>query len=106
MAHRDFTSIIIDNSIGPSVTIGDATINFKAGQPLTAVLRLLDEAHEGNALIRSQDYLRAAVHADSAETLEAVFPKITAVGLSELVEWVAQEYSGFPTENSPASSPS
>lgn len=101
---RDFSHILLDDSIeGPSITIGDTTIRFKSKQPLGAVLLLIDESTNNNALARSQDYLRSSAMPDSVEALNEVFGRITAEGLGEIVEWLAQAYTGFPTETSPDS---
>jgi hypothetical protein len=100
---RDFSHILVDDGVdGPSITIGDSTVRFKSKQPLGAVIMLIDESVVGNALTRSQDYLRASVLPEDTGALESAFNKITAEGLGEIVEWLAQAYTGFPTANSPA----
>jgi hypothetical protein len=99
---RDFSHILIGDGVGPSITIGDTTVRFREKQALAAVVQLIDETTTTNALTRSKDYLRLSVLAEDAEALESVFDRITAEGLSEVVEWVAQAYTGFPTETSAA----
>jgi hypothetical protein len=105
MAKRDFTKHIIDpKDVGPVGDFGKWQVEFKSKQPLTAVIALFDDTT--NALDRERNYLREAAidTEENRSNLEQVLGNIEASGLDEIVKWLTEEYTTFPTTKPDGSS--
>lgn len=90
---RTLDHIIIDASkVGPEITIGETTLQFKSKAPVRALAVLVGNPNRVEGMI---DYLKMCLVKGQEEEFDAVLDDVDVDGLGEILSAVGEGYTSF-----------